>query len=297
MHRMLDFYRPGAVKAEQVDLLELLQHVLNLASQQLMQRRIEVKKELPQSLPAIYVVSGQIQQVFLNLILNSLDAMPNGGELKIGARALEDGVELTFHDSGPGIPEDRRNDIFEPFFSTKEIGKGTGLGLSTVFGIVKQSAGTIWVYSEPGHGTTFKIYFPRCEEAPVIIQPEMATPLRGGSETILLVEDAAPLRKLTRRLLEDPAEAIRIAGEHKGLLPLMITDVVMPGFSGPVLAERLAITRPETKVLYTSGYIDDTAVRNDVLNPDRAFLEKPFTRDDLVRKVRELLDSPIHPFS
>jgi CheY-like chemotaxis protein len=214
---------------------------------------------------------------------------------------------MTMSDTGLAMDKETQSRIFEPFFSTKEIGKGTGLGLSTVLGILKQSAGTIWVYSEPGHGTTFKIYFPRCEEAPIVIRPENVTPLRGGPETILLVEDAAFVRELTRRFLEDcgytvleagdPAEAIRIAGEYSGLLPLMITDVVMPGFSGPVLAEKLATARPETRVLYTSGYVDDTAVQKDLLNPDRAFREKPFTRNDLLRKVRELLDSPIHPFS
>ncbi len=158
MHRMLDFYRPGAVRVEQVDLLELLQHVLSLASQQLIQRRIEVKKELPGSLPAIYAVSGQIQQVFLNLILNSLDAMPDGGELKIGARALDDGVEITFQDTGPGIPEDRRNDIFEPFFSTKE--GGTGLGLTVSYNIVTAHGGTLDLVNGPESGACFRLFLP-----------------------------------------------------------------------------------------------------------------------------------------
>jgi len=283
---------------------------------------VELVSVLGRDLGTVKADPSQVEQVLMNLAVNARDAMPHGGKITIATSNVEidetyaqlhasikpgSYVMMTVSDTGLGMDKETQSRIFEPFFSTKEIGKGTGLGLSTVFGIVKQSAGTIWVYSEPGHGTTFKIYFPRCGEAPVIIQPEISTPLRGGSETILLVEDAAPLRELTRRLLEDcgytvldsgdPAEAIRIAGEHKGLLPLMITDVVMPGFSGPVLAERLATTRPETRVLYTSGYVDDSAVQNDVLNPARAFLGKPFTRDDLVRKVRELLDSPIHPFS
>jgi signal transduction histidine kinase len=158
MHRMLDFYRPGAARAEQVDLLELLQHVLSLASQQLSQRRIDVKKNLPASLPAIYAVSGQIQQVFFNLILNSLDAMPTGGELKISARALEDGVEITFRDTGPGIPENRRNDVFEPFFSTKE--GGTGLGLTVSYNIVTAHGGTLDLVNGQEPGACFRLFLP-----------------------------------------------------------------------------------------------------------------------------------------
>jgi len=156
------------------------------------------------------------------------------------------------------------------------------------------------VYSEPGHGTKFKVYFPRHEEVPAVIPPEDALPLRGGSETILLVDDAAPLRGLTRLLLEgcgytvldsgDPADAIRMAARHKGPLPLLITDVVMPGFSGRILAERLAAARPETKVLYTSGYAGDEVAQHGLVGAEFAFLEKPFTRDALIRKVREILD-------
>jgi signal transduction histidine kinase len=158
MHRMLDFYRPGAARVEQVDILELLQHVLSLASQQLSQRRVDVKKDLPASLPPIYAVSGQIQQVFLNLILNSLDAMPTGGELKVGARALEEGVEVTFQDSGPGIPESHRNDIFEPFFSTKE--GGTGLGLTVSYNIVTAHGGTLDLVNGQETGACFRLFLP-----------------------------------------------------------------------------------------------------------------------------------------
>ncbi len=158
MHRMLDFYRPGAVKVEQVDILELLQHVLSLASQQLSQRRIDVKKDLPESLPPIYAVSGQIQQVFLNLILNSLDAMSTGGELKVGARALEHGVEVTFQDTGPGIPDNHRRDIFEPFFSTKE--GGTGLGLTVSYNIVTAHGGTLDLVNGHEPGACFRLFLP-----------------------------------------------------------------------------------------------------------------------------------------
>jgi len=156
--RMLDFYRPGAAKAEQVDVLELLQHVLNLTSQQLSQRHIQLKTELPESLPAIYVVSGQIQQVFINLILNSLDAMMGGGELKISASPVEHGIEFTFHDSGPGIPENHRNDIFEPFFSTKD--GGTGLGLTVSYNIVTAHGGTLDLVNGHEPGACFRLFLP-----------------------------------------------------------------------------------------------------------------------------------------
>ncbi|HEY5027578.1 MAG TPA: ATP-binding protein [Candidatus Angelobacter sp.] len=275
---------------------------------------------LGRDLGTIKADPSQVEQVLMNLAVNARDAMPQGGKITIKTANAEidetyarqhpyinpgSYVKLTVSDTGIGMDKETQSHIFEPFFSTKVAGKGTGLGLSTVFGIVKQSAGVINVYSEPGHGTTFKVYFPRCKEAPVVIQPDEAAPLRGGTETILLVEDSTPLRELTRLLLQgcgytvldsgDPSEAIRIAEQHQGPLPLMITDVVMPGLSGPVLAEKLGVARPDTRVLYTSGYADDEILQHGGVGPDCAFLEKPFTRDALVRKVRELLDSPIQP--
>jgi PAS domain S-box-containing protein len=316
---LLAFSRRQVLQPVFLDLNAIVNRIDTMLSR-LIGDDVELVGVLGRDLGTIKADPSQIEQVLMNLAVNARDAMPQGGRITIETANVEIDetyarqhlstkpgpyVMLTVNDTGIGMDKETQSHIFEPFFSTKGAGKGTGLGLSTVFGIVKQSAGTICVYSEPGHGTTFKIYFPRCEETPVAIQPEKALPLRGGSETILLVEDAAPLRGLTRRLLEDcgytvldsgdPAEAIRIAGQHKGPLPLMITDVVMPGFSGPVLAERLAAARPETRVLYTSGYADDAVVQHGVFGPDCAFLEKPFTRDALVRKVRELLDSPIYP--
>ena len=259
----------------------------------------------------------QIEQVLMNLVANARDAMHQGGKITIETANVEIDaayaqqhpsakigpyVMLAVSDTGVGIAKEIQSHIFEPFFSTK-AGKGTGLGLATVFGIVKQSAGTISLYSEPGHGTTFKIYFPRSYESSVVIREEKAKPVRGGSETLLLVDDAGPLRELTRRLLEDcgytvldsgnPLEAIRMAEQYKGALPLLITDVVMPGLSGPALAKRLTATRPEIRVLYASGYNDDAVFPHGELGPNCGFLEKPYTRDDLARKVRELLDSPL----
>lgn len=280
---------------------------------------IELVSVLQSDLGTVKADPNQVEQVLMNLAVNARDAMPQGGKITIKTANIEIDeayarrhnsttpghyVMLAVSDTGIGMDGETQSRVFEPFFSTKKI-KGTGLGLSTVFGIVKQSAGTISIQSAPGRGTTFEILFPMSEERPSAVQQEKASLLSGGSETILLVEDTAPLRLLTKRLLEDcgytvldsgnPMEAISMAGQHEGPLPLMITDVMMPGISGLVLAERLISTRPETRVLYTSGYADDAAVRNGALGPNSAFLEKPFTRDDLIRKVRELLDLPLHP--
>jgi two-component system cell cycle sensor histidine kinase/response regulator CckA len=316
---LLAFGRRQVLQPVFLDLNAILNHLHPMLSR-LIGDDVEVVSVLCSDLGTIKVDPTQIEQVLMNLAVNARDAMPEGGKITIETANVEIDetyarqhpsakpgpyVMLAMSDTGFGIDKEIQSRIFEPFFSTKEAGKGTGLGLSTVFGIVKQSAGSIGVYSELGHGTTFKIYFPRYEEAPVVIQEEKAEPLRGGSETLLLVDDAAPLRELTRQLLEDcgytvldsgnPAEAIRIAGQHNGPLPLVITDVIMPGLSGPALAKRLTAARPETRVLYTSGYADDAVVKHGMIGPNCAFLEKPFTRDDLVRKVRDLLDSPAHP--
>ncbi len=280
---------------------------------------IELKSVLQDGLGTIKADPIQVEQVLMNLAINARDAMPMGGKIVVATSNVEIDeayarqhppieigryVLLTVTDTGSGMDMETQSHIFEPFFTTKAPGRGTGLGLSTVFGIVKQSGGTISVYSETDKGTTFKIHFPRCDQAPAVSLPVKAKALRGGTETILLVDDASTLRKLTRLLLEDcgykvldsgdPAEALRIAGDHIGPLPLMITDVVMPGFSGSVLAERLAAIRPETKVLYTSGYADDEIVQLNVPGQYHAFLGKPFSRDALVAKVRDLLDVTSH---
>ena len=317
--RLLAFSRRQVLQPVFLDLNESVKRMDTMLGR-LIGDDVELKSVLRGDLGTIKADPSQLEQLLMNLAINARDAMPKGGKIAIETANVEIDetyarqhpstkpgryVMLTVSDTGCGMDLETQSHIFEPFFSTKGPGQGTGLGLSTVFGIVRQSGGTIAVYSELGSGTTFKIHFPRCDEAPVVVQKEKAKMLRGGTETILLVDDAAPLRILTRRLLEDcgytvldsgdPSEALCIAGEHKGSLPLMITDVVMPGFSGSVLAERLAAVRPETKVLYTSGYADDAGVQLRVPGQGYAFLEKPFTRDDLIRKVRELLDSPTHP--
>jgi two-component system, cell cycle sensor histidine kinase and response regulator CckA len=315
---LLAFSRRQVLQPVFLDLNAIVKHTETMLGRMLGDN-VTLNSVLSHDLGTVRADPSQIEQILMNLAVNARDAMPQGGKITIRTANvaidqayvrqhpyLKPGpyVMLTVSDTGIGMDAETRARIFEPFFSTKADGKGTGLGLSTVFGIVKQSAGAINAYSEPGHGTKFKVYFPRCEEAPVILTTNETAPLAGGSETILLVDDAAPLRGLTRLLLEgcgytvldsgDPAEAIGIAELHKGPLPLLITDVVMPGFSGRVLADRLRAARPETKVLYTSGYADDEVVQHGLVGADCAFLEKPFTRDALIRKVREILDAPKH---
>ena len=212
-------------------------------------------------------------------------------------------VLLTVSDTGFGMDDVTRARIFEPFYTTKEPGKGTGLGLSTVYGIVKQSGGFIYVESQPGKGTTFKIYLPQVADpgAQVARRPEVAH-APAGAETILLTEDEAPVRILAQRCLEGMGyrvlaasradEAQRIAEHHVGPIHLLLTDVVMPGGSGPELAERLAVRYPRMRILYMSGYTNDAIVHRGVIAPGIELLEKPFTPEALTRRVREVLDQP-----
>ncbi len=259
---------------------------------------------------------GQIEQVIMNLAVNARDAMPIGGKLTIETANVDleaaaagryltvrsgPYVQLAVSDTGEGMDGETLSHLFEPFFTTKEQGKGTGLGLSTVYGIVKQSGGDIWPYSELRGGTTFKIYLPRVDEP---LEP--AAPYRrlglptSGSETILLVEDEPTVQALVCNILERQGytvlqarhgvEAIRIAGEHQGSIALLLTDVVMPEMSGRELAERMVTLRPEIRVLYISGYADTAIVHHGVLHADAFFLQKPFSPDELTRRVRLILD-------
>jgi two-component system, cell cycle sensor histidine kinase and response regulator CckA len=261
---------------------------------------------------------SQVEQVILNLAVNSRDAMPNGGKLTIETANVEidttfkrkhavveagEYVMLAVSDTGCGMDADTQAHIFEPFFTTKEKGKGTGLGLATVYGIVKQSGGYIWVYSEPGRGTAFKVYLPRVQESEKPALPKTETkPFVRGTETILLVEDEKGVRDLAREYLEqigysvlvaeNSRQALQIAEMHPGGIDLLFTDVVMAGLSGRQLAAEMQKLRPQIKTLYMSGYTDEAIVHHGILGRNMALLQKPFTLNSLALKIRETLDMP-----
>ena len=277
---------------------------------------VAVELILAPDLGLVMADPGQVEQVIVNLAINARDAMPKGGKLTIETAnvdldaayaAMHDGVVPGPHvlvrvaDSGTGMDEPTRARIFEPFFTTKGPGKGSGLGLSTVYGIVAQSAGSIVVESEPGQGTTFKVYLPREASLamPTVTAPRAVMQI-GGSETILVVEDEESVRHLAKRILSrggytvlaaaNGAEALLLCEKHPGEIHLALTDVVMPEMGGAVFAERLAKVRPGTQIVFMSGYTDDAIGHHGVLDPGIQFIGKPFARDELLRKVRGALD-------
>jgi two-component system cell cycle sensor histidine kinase/response regulator CckA len=279
---------------------------------------VELTTRLDPALESVKADPGQLEQVLMNLAVNARDAMPEGGTLTIetantvldagfttahpGARSGEYAI-LTVADTGIGMSDEVRSHAFEPFFTTKEHGKGTGLGLATAYGIVKQSDGYITVDSEPGRGTTFRIYFPRATgPATASERGERSALSPRGTETILLVEDESGVRRLSRTILEAQGyivleaaagdEALEVARSHAREIQLVATDVVMPGMSGRELWDRLKTLRPDSRVLFMSGYTDDAIARHGVLEPGIAFLQKPFTPFSLAQKVREVLDAP-----
>ena len=273
---------------------------------------------LEQDLWPVHADRGQLEQVVINLALNARDAMPRGGRFSIEsanvvldetylsrhpATAIAPGsyVRLVVSDTGSGIPPEVQARIFEPFFTTKPVGQGTGLGLSMVYGIVKQSGGFVWVYSEPGQGTAFKLYLPRVGLLPEARGPMAEGSVPRGEETVLVVEDDEMVRLLTARLLASrgytPIEArngnqaLALVRAHPGEIQLVLSDVVMPELGGAEFARRLAELQPELPILFMSGFTDDEVVRRGLLDPDAPYLQKPFDAGSLARRVREILDA------
>ena len=314
--QLLAFSRQQVLQPKALDLKATVTGTEKLLKR-LIGEDIQLTTFLAPDLGVVKADPGQIEQIIINLAVNARDAMPAGGRLTIEAANVDMDeayvrghapagpgryVMLALSDTGIGMDEATKARIFEPFFTTKEPGKGTGLGLATVYGIVKQSGGFIWVYSEPGQGTSFKVYLPRVEEPaePAAVPTATAEPLRG-TETVLLVEDAASVRMVTRQVLErygytileapNGDTALRLAAKHHGRIHLLLTDVVMPGLSGRQLAEQLVQLRPDMKVLYASGYTDHAIVHHGILESGIAFLQKPFTPKTLGRRVRQVLDS------
>jgi len=315
--QMLAFTRQQVLEPKVLDLNAIVADTGDLL-RRLIGENIELVTNLGADLGAVKADPSQLTQVILNLALNSRDAMSSGGKLTIetGKMEIEDDtagsdpdlrpgsyVVLRVTDTGIGMDKETQSRIFEPFFTTKELSKGTGLGLATVYGIVSQTGGHISVHSEPGCGTTFEIFLPRVEQAGEVTNLEApSAPIHGGSETILLVEDSTDLREIIQQFLElsgykvlmsgTSSEAVQAAAQHPGPIHLILTDVVLPGVNGQVLAERLKIARPEAKVLFMSGYTADTAVIDQVSKAAFNFIQKPFTRPALTTKVRDVLDEP-----
>jgi len=313
--QLLAFSRQQVIEPRLVNLNDVI------ASSEKMLRRligedIEVQTALSSAPLTVLIDPGQLEQVVMNLAVNARDAMPTGGKLTLETADVTLDAEyardhwpvtsgrfamLAISDIGTGMDELTRSRMFEPFFTTKGVGHGTGLGLATVYGIVKQSNGFIWVYSEPGKGTSFKIYFPLLDEAPEQHAAKPASEASpNGTETILLAEDATAVRVAARQILErfgytvleaaNGTDALS-AAQNGATIDLLLTDVVMPEMSGRELVDRFAKLRPNTKVLFMSGYSDEAIVRHGVLRPGTAYLQKPFSPDTLARKVREVLDS------
>jgi len=312
--QLLAFSRRQVFHPQVVDLNTIVTETERLLTR-LIDEHIEFYTALAPALGRVMVDPIQVEQVIINLVLNARDAMPKGGKLTIETSNVDIEEDhqsehsqipagqyalLALTDTGCGMNEETQSRIFEPFYTTKEMGKGTGLGLATVYGIVKQSGGFIWVYSEEGRGTTFKVFFPRVAGPLTEARPNRHIEINKGTETILVVEDAEPLRALTNEFLTASGytvlvaangdEAIRIAQSHPGTIDLLLTDVVMPRMGGKPLVEQMAQIRPHTRVLYMSGYPNDGIIQAGILANGVALLEKPFTREILSKRVRQALD-------
>jgi PAS domain S-box-containing protein len=316
--QLLAFSRKQILQPEILDLNHIVIELSKML-QRLIGEDIDLRIQLAVELGSVKADPNQLEQVLMNLVVNARDAMPKGGKLTIETSNVHLGEEfadshmsvppghyvmLAVSDSGCGMDAQTQARIFEPFFTTKEVGKGTGLGLATVYGIVRQSEGSIWVYSEVGRGTTFKIYLPFVDASvPQVVTKTENDELLRGTETVLLVEDEEVVREMATEILRDcgyhvlkahhPQEALDLAADYEGEIHLMLTDVVMPLMSGRQLAEQLMPVRPDMKVLYMSGYTDDAIVHHGVLEEGTAFIAKPFSIDSLTLKLREMLDDTV----
>ena len=313
--QLLAFSRKQMLEPRELDLNAVVDSTSRML-RRLIGEDITIDLKLDPELGLVRADEGQLQQVVLNLAINARDAMPRGGKLTLATSNTELGdaepqrhlplpagryVTLTVTDTGVGMDADTAARIFEPFFTTKPHGRGTGLGLSTVYGIVKQSGGHVWVNTAPGHGSAFKVHLPRLEGAAAEALAPVPVATDAGEESVLLVEDETMVRNLVRQMLVSRGYDVLVAGtgeealdllaQRRERIHLMVTDVVMPGIGGPELAARLATHHPEMRVLYISGHTDDGVLRHGVREGATAFLQKPFTLEALARKVREVLDA------
>jgi two-component system cell cycle sensor histidine kinase/response regulator CckA len=312
--QLLAFSRKQVLQPKLFDLNDLVADMSKML-QRLIGENIEMTTSFGQEAP-INADPGQIEQVLMNLVVNARDALPNGGRITVETARVEidetyasthlsvqpgSYVMLAVNDNGKGMDAETRKHIFEPFFTTKEPGKGTGLGLSTVYGIVKQSGGNIWLYSEPGQGTVFKVYLPVAARKEVEADAPSRSAIPQGTETILIVEDEPQIRQLAVDCLthrgykvlpaSNATEALRLVEGAQQPIDLILTDVVMPGMSGRELSERASAIQPMIKVLFMSGYTNDAVVNHGVLDGATWFIQKPFALEALARRVREVLDS------
>ena len=313
--QLLAFSRQQVLHAVPLDVNGLITEMTGMLVR-LIGEHIEVSLALAPNLSLALADRGQLEQVVMNLVVNARDAMPDGGSVTIETADVElenssfhaetvmhgPYVMLAITDTGSGMTKETQRRLFEPFFTTKEAGKGTGLGLSTTYGIIKQSKGYIWVYSEPGRGTTFKVYLPRSNrELPLqAVNSVVTAPVKRPSETVLLTEDEAGVRQLAKRILENAGyrvleaangdEGERLFAQHSGSIDLLVTDVIMPGCGGPELLSRLHVQSPALRVLYMSGYTEQSAATQTGIDRGIPFVQKPFTAAEFVRQVREALD-------